>query len=96
MISVALDFGTTYSGYAYSTSDDFQKDPTKIYSNDSWPVGGQGFSSKTPTCLLLTRPRTFTPLDTRLRRSMQIFALTIKMKAGFSSGDLKCSCMAKR
>ena len=26
----AIDFGTTYSGYAYSQRDDFNKDPTKV------------------------------------------------------------------
>ena len=26
----AIDFGTTYSGYAYSLRNDFNKDPTKV------------------------------------------------------------------
>ena len=50
----AIDFGTTYSGYAFSSRDDFKKDPLKIVSNQAWNAGSQRhFSLKTPTCLLL-------------------------------------------
>ncbi|XP_071144370.1 heat shock 70 kDa protein 12B-like [Mytilus edulis] len=51
---VAIDFGTTYSGYAFSSRDDFKKEPLKIISNQAWNAGSQRhFSLKTPTCLLL-------------------------------------------
>ena len=59
LISVALDFGTTYSGYAYSTRNDFQKDPSKLFANESWPAGTAGFSKKTPTALLLDPDKNF-------------------------------------
>jgi hypothetical protein len=50
----AIDFGTTYSGYALSSIDDFKKDPLKIVANQAWNAGTQRhFSLKTPTCLLL-------------------------------------------
>ena len=50
----AIDFGTTYSGYAFSSRDDFKKDPQKIVANQAWNAGSQRhFSLKTPTCLLL-------------------------------------------
>lgn len=50
----AIDFGTTYSGYAFSSRDEFKKEPLKINSNQSWNAGKQQhFSLKTPTCLLL-------------------------------------------
>ena len=50
----AIDFGTTYSGYAFSSIDDFKKDPLKIVANQAWNAGTQRhFSLKTPTCLLL-------------------------------------------
>ena len=50
----AIDFGTTYSGYALSSIDDFKKDPLKIVANQAWNAGSQRhFSLKTPTCLLL-------------------------------------------
>ncbi|KAK3584377.1 hypothetical protein CHS0354_001304 [Potamilus streckersoni] len=45
----AIDFGTTFSGYAYS----FSSSPDKIYTNKNWGQT-QGFLlHKTPTCLLL-------------------------------------------
>ena len=50
----AIDFGTTYSGYAFSTISNFKHDPTKIYANQAWNAGGrQLLSLKTLTCLLL-------------------------------------------
>ena len=50
----AIDFGTTYSGYAFSLRNDFKKDPLKIVANQAWNAGSQRhFSLKTPTCLLL-------------------------------------------
>jgi hypothetical protein len=50
----AIDFGTTYSGYAFSTISNFKHDPSKIYANQAWNAGGrQLLSLKTPTCLLL-------------------------------------------
>lgn len=51
---VAIDFGTTYSGYAFSSRDDFKRDPLKIVANQAWNAGSQRhLSLKTPTCLLL-------------------------------------------
>ena len=48
-IVAAIDFGTTFSGYAYSFADDKEK----IYTNKNWGQT-QGFLlHKTPTCLLL-------------------------------------------
>lgn len=50
---VALDFGTTYSGYAYS----FKSNTTnslKIHVNQSWKSGYRQFLTlKAPTCILL-------------------------------------------
>ena len=34
-IVAAIDFGTTFSGYAYSFYSDFKDDPLKIFTN-SW------------------------------------------------------------
>jgi len=50
----AIDFGTTYYGYAFSSRDDFKNVPLKIVANQAWNAGSQRhFSLKTPTCLLL-------------------------------------------
>lgn len=55
-VVVALDFGTTYSGYAYS----FYQDPLKIFCPQTWFAGeGNLASLKTPTCLLLNPDRSF-------------------------------------
>ena len=48
---VAIDFGTTYSGFAFSFNKDRGRD--SIFMNMDW-VNEQGSqTSKTPTCLLL-------------------------------------------
>lgn len=50
-VVVAIDFGTTYSGYAFS----FVRDPDKIHMMRKWEGGDPGvLNQKTPTTLLLT------------------------------------------
>lgn len=50
-VVVAIDFGTTYSGYAFS----FTRDPENIHMMKMWDGGDPGvFNQKTPTTLLLT------------------------------------------
>jgi len=34
----SIDFGTTYSGWAYLTRHDFQREPTKAYARN-WHLG---------------------------------------------------------
>ena len=52
LLVAAIDFGTTYSGYAYSFRSDFQADPLKISSNQ-WQFGASKTASmKTPSCIL--------------------------------------------
>lgn len=47
----AIDFGTTYSGYAFSSKDDWEKEPLKIFFNN-WNAGNL-LSRKASTTLLL-------------------------------------------
>lgn len=57
---VALDFGTTYSGYAFNTRNDFNENPLKIQTNQAWQaVGTPLISMKTPTSILIKRDGTF-------------------------------------
>lgn len=50
-VVVAVDFGTTYSGYAFS----FIRDPANIHMMRKWEGGDPGVpNQKTPTTLLLT------------------------------------------
>ncbi|OPL33411.1 hypothetical protein AM593_05755, partial [Mytilus galloprovincialis] len=55
----AIDFGTTYSGYAFSVSHLKTKLPeVQILSNQAWNAGiRESVSLKTPTCLLLTKEK---------------------------------------
>ncbi|XP_052703243.1 heat shock 70 kDa protein 12A-like isoform X2 [Crassostrea angulata] len=61
IVVVAIDFGTTYSGYAYSFRSDFIKYETdhlnKIHINN-WNCGDL-MSEKTPTTLLLDKNKEF-------------------------------------
>ena len=52
LLVAAIDFGTTFSGYAFSFLDDYKRDPLKISAN-SWNAGvGQLVTQKTSTCVL--------------------------------------------
>lgn len=53
VVVAAIDFGTTYSGYAFAFRHDFENEPPKINCNTSWVAGGHLMSLKTPTVLLL-------------------------------------------
>lgn len=57
ILVAAIDFGTTYSGYAFSTAHDYSKDPTAV-SSHTWS-GGQLMSLKTSTCVLFKSDKTF-------------------------------------
>lgn len=56
-VVVAIDFGTSFSGFAFSFNHRDGSD--EIYMNRSWG-SAQGYSTlKTPTCLLLNREKKF-------------------------------------
>ena len=51
----AIDFGTTFSGYAFGTINDLKKDPTKTFA-PHWHAADRGLVSfKTPTTVLLDK-----------------------------------------
>ncbi|XP_061183641.1 heat shock 70 kDa protein 12A-like [Saccostrea echinata] len=53
LMTAAIDFGTTYSGYCFSFRHDFETDPLKVSAN-TWTAGTAGLVSlKTPTTVLL-------------------------------------------
>ncbi|XP_061178351.1 heat shock 70 kDa protein 12A-like [Saccostrea echinata] len=59
LMVAAIDFGSTYSGYAFSSKYDFQANPLMIHSNQ-WASTESGFiSCKTPTTVLLRPNKTF-------------------------------------
>ncbi|XP_052765246.1 heat shock 70 kDa protein 12A-like [Mya arenaria] len=51
LLFAGIDFGTTYSGWAYSFKHEFDIDPTKV-ATKSW-YGDQLVSLKAPTCVLI-------------------------------------------
>lgn len=58
-VVVAIDFGTTYSGYAYSFRNDFLKDKSRLLTvTENWN-SGELLSDKTPTTLLLDKDKNF-------------------------------------
>lgn len=60
LFSTALDFGTTYSGYAFSPRSDFEDNPLKIQNNQEWIASGTSLLSlKTPTSLLIEKDGSF-------------------------------------
>ncbi|KAJ8297818.1 hypothetical protein KUTeg_024349 [Tegillarca granosa] len=60
MVVVAIDFGTTYSGYAFSLTSQFCSDNMKICTNTAWIAGSGGLMSyKAPTCVLLDKDKQF-------------------------------------
>ncbi|XP_069131205.1 heat shock 70 kDa protein 12B-like [Argopecten irradians] len=59
LLVAAIDFGTTYSGYAFSSLNDYKRDPLKVSAN-SWTAGSGGLMSlKTSTCVLFKPDGTF-------------------------------------
>ncbi|KAK3596867.1 hypothetical protein CHS0354_039862, partial [Potamilus streckersoni] len=59
LMVAAIDFGTTYSGYAFSFKHEFDKDPLKISANN-WTAGSRGLVSlKTPTTVLINSKKEF-------------------------------------
>ncbi|KAL5011778.1 hypothetical protein ScPMuIL_010329 [Solemya velum] len=60
ILVAAIDFGTTYSGYAFSFKHEYQIDPMRIQTNNSWTSGNKHlFSHKAPTCILIAPDKTF-------------------------------------
>lgn len=59
LLVAAIDFGTTYSGYAFSSRNDFQRDPTKAYSKQWVDPTSSMVYNKTSTCILFTNEKKF-------------------------------------
>lgn len=60
LLVAAIDFGTTFSGYAFSFRHEYDLNRLNIYANTSWIAGGAGLVSwKTPTTLLLNPDKSF-------------------------------------
>ena len=59
LIVGAIDFGTTFSGYAFAIRNDYKVDPARV-SGNHWQTGSQpGLSLKTPSCVLFDPTQKF-------------------------------------
>ncbi|XP_060083671.1 heat shock 70 kDa protein 12A-like [Ylistrum balloti] len=60
LMVAAIDFGTTYSGYAFSFKEDYRTNALQISVNQSWTAGSRSLVSfKTPTCILFDKDQKF-------------------------------------
>lgn len=60
ILVAAIDFGTTFSGYAFSFRTDYENDPMKISINQQWTAGSRSLISlKAPTVVLLDKDKNF-------------------------------------
>jgi len=60
LVVVAIDFGTTYSGYAFSFASDAHSAATQIHMMRRWEGGDPGVvNQKSPTTILLTPSKQF-------------------------------------
>ncbi|XP_052796649.1 heat shock 70 kDa protein 12A-like [Mya arenaria] len=57
LLVAAIDFGTAYSGYAFSSRTDFKRDPLNVSAN-TW-TGATLMSLKTSTCVLFDKKKQF-------------------------------------
>ena len=59
LLAAAIDFGTTYSGFAFSFRHEFERDPIKV-SSRTWTAGSGNLQSlKTSTCILFDKDGKF-------------------------------------
>ena len=60
LLVAAIDFGTTFSGYAFSSKHEYIKDPTMVSINQIWVAGSMSLVSlKAPTCVLFNEKKEF-------------------------------------
>ncbi|KAL4230349.1 Heat shock 70 kDa protein 12A [Mactra antiquata] len=60
MLVAAIDFGTTFSGYAFQFKHEYQVDPSKVSTNQNWVAGSrQLISLKAPTIILFDEQKKF-------------------------------------
>ena len=70
---VAIDFGTTYSGFAFAFNQ--RKGEGGIHVNKAWGYDQGAATLKTPTSLLLRLMRNLIHLDTKQRKSTRTFSM---------------------
>ena len=82
----AIDFGTTYSGYAYSMRTEYERDPLKIETNPLWMYDALG-TLKTPTCILFDKSKNFHSFGYDAERKYTTIAENTQHKTGESDDN---------
>lgn len=59
VVVVAIDFGTTYSGWAFSLRDKYKNDHLDIQTHSGWKSGDGLITPKVPTCILFDKEEKF-------------------------------------
>lgn len=59
LLVAAIDFGTTYSGCAFSFNDEFMRDPTKSFVKNWIDPNSSMMYCKTSTCILFNKEKEF-------------------------------------
>lgn len=80
LLVAAIDFGTAYSGYAYSFRNDYKLDPLKITTNHWTGEGSQTMSPKAPSSVLLNPEEEYSNLVENGQHKDWYFFKEIKMR----------------
>ncbi|XP_045204912.2 heat shock 70 kDa protein 12A-like [Mercenaria mercenaria] len=59
LLVAAIDFGTTYSGYAFQMRNHFESDPLQKIIANNWSSSSAQISHKTPSCILFDKDQQF-------------------------------------
>lgn len=82
LLVAAIDFGTTFSGYAFSLLHEYKKDPLKI-ATTTWTAGSRNLVSlKTSSAFFLIRQKNFILLVMKLRKCIPTWPLRISTLTG--------------
>lgn len=84
LLVAAIDFGTAYSGYAYSFRNDYKLDPLKITTNHWTGAGSQTMSQRPLLQFYSTLTKLSTHLVTEQKRNIQIWSKMDNTKTGIS------------
>ncbi|KAL3878564.1 hypothetical protein ACJMK2_030901 [Sinanodonta woodiana] len=89
LMVAAIDFGTTYSGYAFSFRGDYMKNPLKISTN-VWPANSRNLvSPKVPTSVLFDPSKQFHSFGFRAEEKYADLALEDKANDWYFFSNFK-------
>ena len=96
LLVAAIDFGTTYSGYAFSTRMDFQREPTKAYLKQWVDPASSMMYNKTSTCILFDEDKKFSKFGFEAEAKYLDLILDKEHKAWYFFRRFKMSLYGKQ